>query len=225
MTVDDFYNAGWRAYRAGFIYSLREQVAEVLICAARCNIHWAKVNMGVQEKARVIRLRGIGHQMEKNYPAAIADYKEALVLYRTIAPERIDVAIILNDLAGIEQQSGDYISAERDFREALRIAKKKSSREGIAACTCHLAGLALDRQDWPAAEALAHEALVLAKGIMHLGLEGLNYWHLAKALARQGRPQEGLLYARQAVEIFTRLRSRKLGEVQDTLKECEEGVQ
>jgi tetratricopeptide (TPR) repeat protein len=224
LAVDDFYNAGWRAYKTGWIYYLQQQAVGVMDCANRCNTHWQKASVGVQEKATVIRLRGIGHLMEKNCPAAIADYKEALALFRTLASESEDVAIVLNSLAVAKQESGDYIAAERDYREALRIAKKISYRDGIAFCTGNLAALALDHEDWPAAEALAREALSLTKDIGRLESEGTHCSILAKALARQGHPQDGLPYARRAVEIYSKLRLRELTDAQKTLKECEEGA-
>ena len=69
---------------------------------------------------------------------------------RALAPESEDVAIGLNDLAEAERLSGDYAAAERDYREALRIARKINDREGVATYTGNLAELALDREQWAA---------------------------------------------------------------------------
>ncbi len=122
--------AGWQSYRAGAVYSLRNQPAEVLACAARAAEHWQ--DSTPRNKAIAIQLRGLGHKLNKDYPAAITAYREALEIYRSISPESDDVAITLNSLAGAEKANKDYDAAERDYREALRIAKIIKNQELIA---------------------------------------------------------------------------------------------
>ena len=68
-------------------------------------------------------MRGLGHRLATNYPAAITAYRESLELLRTLNPESQDVATGLNDLAGAERLSGDLDAAEADYREGLRIAR------------------------------------------------------------------------------------------------------
>jgi tetratricopeptide (TPR) repeat protein len=222
VAAKNFERAGWRAYQAGWVYHLRYQAAEVLACAARAASHWGEAKAGAREKAFAIRLRGLGHELEKNYPAAIAAYKEALELRRALSPESEDVAIVLNDLAGVEHASKHYASAERDYREALRIDKKNNDHEGMATDTGNLAGLALDREQWAEAEQLAREALELAEKVGRTQIVASNSSHLAKALARQGRKSEGLPYAQRAVEIYVKLKSPDLERAKDVLRECEE---
>ncbi|MDQ3011136.1 MAG: tetratricopeptide repeat protein [Acidobacteriota bacterium] len=149
VAAGDYDRAGWRAYLAGGAHFLRQQADEVLACADRAAAHWQTALAGARERATAIRLRGLGHHLKKDYPAAIAAYREALALDRSLSAESADVASDLNSLAAAEKDSGDWVAAERDYREALRVAHTVSDAEGEAIYTGNLAALALDRKGRP----------------------------------------------------------------------------
>jgi tetratricopeptide (TPR) repeat protein len=204
------------------MYYLRGQAAEVLACAERAEVHWKEGKVGALEQAFAIRLRGLALRMEKNYAGAIAAHREALTIRRNLTPESEDVTISLNDLAMSEHDSGDLSAAERDYLEALQIAKTLGYRIGVATYTGNLAELALDREDLSAAEQLAREALDLAEAIGRLENVGDDCRLLALTLARQNRHAEGLPFARRAIEISTRLRMPDDLELAlAALRECE----
>ncbi len=225
LAADDKEHAGWRAYQAGWVYSLRSQPDLVLACAARAAEHWQ--DSAPRNQAIAIRLRGLGHRLKKDYPAAIAAYRQALEIDRSLSPESDDVAADLNSLAEAERESKDYAAAERDYREALRIAKKNKDDEGITIYTGNLAELALDREQWAEAESLARQALALAEKVGRLEVIAGCCKPLAKALLMQSKSkfnfdlQEALALSRRAVEIFTRLKSPDLQSAQELLEEIE----
>jgi tetratricopeptide (TPR) repeat protein len=220
LVATDKENAGWQAYRAGYTFYIRNQPAKVLACATRAAEHWQ--DSILRNKAIAIRLRAIGHKLNKDYPAAIAAYHETLEIQRNISPENDEFAITLNSLADAEQLNKEYPAAERDYREALRIAKIIKNDEGIATYTGNLAELALDREQWAEAESLAHEALALAEKVGRQELIAGDCDRLAKALLKQNKNlEEALSLSRRAVEIFARLRHPDLQSAQETLVEIE----
>jgi tetratricopeptide (TPR) repeat protein len=222
VAARDFHHAGWRAYQTGWVHHLRGQSTEVLAYADRAEMHWREVKAGARERATAIRLRGLGHQMAADYPAAIAAYREAIELWRTLERNSRDVAIGLNALADAERMSGDFDAAVRDYREALRIARAIDSHEAIVAFTGNLALLALDREDWPGAEALAREALALAERVGKQESIAFDSEVLATALARQGKKEEAQAHVLRAVEIYQKLGSPRLADAQQSLAECED---
>ena len=221
IAADDLSNAGWRAYQGAWVPCLRQQADAVLACADRAATHWQTAKAGGRERAFAIRLRGIGHQLKQDYPAAISAYREALDLHRRLSAESMDVALTLNDLAEVEGLSGDSAAEERHYREALRVARAIDYTEGVATYTGNLAALALDREDWPGAEALARKALPLAEKVGRQELIASDCQQIAKALVRQGQAAEALPYAQRAVAIFTQLGSPDLASAQATLQACE----
>ena len=220
MDVADYNNAGWRAYHAGSTHFARRQASAVLACADRATACWVTAKAGFREQATAISLRGGGHELKGDYPAAIAAYQEALDLYRSLDAESVDVSCSLNELAGAKRFSGDLDAAESHYQEALRMARNIGDTEGVANYTGNLADLALGREDWPDAETLAREALSLAEGIHSQKLIASDSHRLAIALVRQEKAVEALPHARRAVEIFTRLGSHILAKAQATLAEC-----
>ena len=127
----------------------------------------------------------------------------------------------LNDLADAKAASGDLGAAERDYREALRMAHAVSDAEGVAIYTGNLSAMALDREDWPGAETLVREALSLSERVGRQKLIAANCRRLARALAWQEKKAEALPLAQRAAEIYTRLGSPKLEDACATLQECQ----
>ncbi|MDI1314422.1 DUF4062 domain-containing protein [Prosthecobacter sp.] len=229
LAAGDQAKAVWRVYEAGMIHYLRRQADEVLACAERAAAHWARAfppgssgQAGIRERAAAIQLRGLGHLLKQEYNAAITAYGEVVELFRSLCAESEDVALGLNNLAEAEGLSDDFDAAERDFREALRVARAVGYDAGIATYTGNLAALALQRQDWPGAEALARDALPLAEKVGRQELIASNCQRIAEALVRQGRGAEGLPHGVRAVDIFTRLGMPGfLAGAQETLAACE----
>lgn len=217
----DTTSAGRRAYAAGWVYRLRGQAEAVLACAHRAEAHWAR--RASPELALAIRLRGKGHQLAKDHPAAIAAF-QAMIDVAGAEPAGSEyVAIGLNDLGWAEQEAGNLEAAERYYRQAMALAESIGYEEGVATNQGTLGDLALARQDWAATEAHTREALRLTEAMGHQLFIAYNCWRLALALARRGRPAEGQPYARRAIEIFEKLPSPELARAQDALRECEPG--
>jgi len=167
------------------------------------------------------RLRGIVHRLNQNYPAALAAHREVLELRRSLSPESEDVVTALNDIALVEQFSGDFAAAKLDFREALRIAQAVGSDNGVANCTGKLAGLALEQAEWAEAETWAREAIALAEKLGRKELIAADCARLARALDKQGKATEGRPYAQRAVDFLDELGSPNVEEARAILKECE----
>jgi tetratricopeptide (TPR) repeat protein len=124
----------------------------VLACADRSAAHWQVPRAGANERSAAIRLRGLGHDLAKDYPSAITAFREAVDLCRSLSPESPAVAAGLSDMADVSKKIGQLDEAEAYYREVLAIGKAYPEPEIVAGTTGNLAELALDREKWPEAE-------------------------------------------------------------------------
>ena len=140
MAASDHAKAGWRAYHMGWVYYLRGQADAVLACADRVAVHWQMPQSGSGEPVLAIQLRGLGHKLKKDYPAAIAAHRESLELGRKLSTKSSKyLAASLNSLADVKRLSGKLDEAEKDYREALDVAREVNYTEGLASYTGNLA--------------------------------------------------------------------------------------
>lgn len=221
LAAGDYYNAGWRAQKSGHIYGLRRQADLLLTCAERAFAYWQRAQAGPRESASAAQMFGLCHSLRKDHSAAIAAYNEALELHRTIDGNGVDVSICLNALANAEAEAGHLAAAEQHYHESLRLAHTVGNREGAAITTGNLARLALDREDWSAAETLSRQALSFVTPLHNKQWIASDSRILAHALICQGKAAEALPHAQLALEIFANMRSPDLAAAQAILAECE----
>lgn len=217
VAAEDWVQAGWRAYDAGWVHNLRENGVRVVEFAQRAEAHFTKVPDAVGELASAIRLRGIGHRLNGIDAAALRAFREALKLRRSAGTADVDLALGLNDAADAARRMGEYESAERDYLEALRIATAGRDDEDMAVYTGNLAMLALEQEDWPRAESRAREALPLAEKVGRKELIARNHYRIAKALVMQGKREQGLPHAQTAVALFSQLGTSELAAAKSIL--------
>jgi tetratricopeptide (TPR) repeat protein len=222
LAAGDLLEAGWNAYHAGHVHALRGQANAVLDCAERAAKYFETSQAGENERSMAAQLRVIGHHLKKDYASAISACEEALELERSISPEGEGVAVALNDLARTRASCGDYAGAERDFREALRIAILNQHEEMMAGIPGNLAAVMAERGAWSEAESLAREALQGCEKLGRQDLIAANLYHLGLALLSQGRAGEALPYARRAVDIAVRLEMLEAKKFRMLLFNCQE---
>jgi tetratricopeptide (TPR) repeat protein len=220
----DFGSAGWRANDAGWVHYLRGQADTVLECADRADAHWNKTEVKASERAVVLRLRGNGHRLAKNYASAIESYRKAREGWATIGRDHVEIALILDALADTERQTGCLSAAAGHYGEALRIAYEVNDKFSITAFKGKLAEVELDLGKFREARVLAKDALAESERLGRLELIAENCHRLAKAFLRDRIASESLPHARRAVDIFTRLGSPDLADAQATLAECERAL-
>ena len=222
VAANDYKEAGWRAYQAGWVHSLRLQHQEALTFADRAEAHWNIGAASPREQAQAYHLRGVAHLVKEDYAAAIEAFLKALELDRSVASESYHVASILNSLANAEAGSGDFVAAEQHYGEALAMAKSQDYAEGVAFATGNLAELMLKKEDWPQAENFAREALRLSEKVGRLELIANYSDTLAQALVRQGKNKEALPHAQRSVRTYEQLgRASDIAFARTTLAQCE----
>jgi tetratricopeptide (TPR) repeat protein len=206
--LDDWPNAGWRAYDVAWIHYNRAETDQASAWADR--MAEAMEQGGTRrDQAAATRMRGTVAEQRGDLDEAQRLYTEALAAYRDLG-EEADQASVLNDLGGVARGRKDYDRAEGYYGQALAIDEKRGDKEGQATRSSNLGLLALDRGRPAEAREWYERALHLAQQVGRQDLVADAQWGLARVLEEQGRFAEALALAEAALEIYERLRHRDL---------------
>jgi DNA-binding transcriptional ArsR family regulator len=224
VAAGDWLSAGWRAYDAGSMCSLRRQTAETLRWADRAAGHWETSRAGAVARFVALQLRAMSYLWANDYNATLATLEEASALLATPNPASSDLANGLRFLADTSQSMDINAHTERLLQRNLEFARNSDDHALIACASDSLAEVAIIQKDWAKGESLAREALALAEKLNRMESVGSDCHRIATALLRQGKPADALPFARRAVEIYARLRYPYLEAARGVLGECEAGV-
>ncbi|MGO8731187.1 MAG: CHAT domain-containing protein [Terriglobia bacterium] len=134
-------------------------------------------------------------------------FHQALAIVEKLAPGRLKMATILNNLGDVARDRGDLVKADEYFHQALAIDKKLAPGSlDVAMDLGNLGEVARDRDDLAKAQEYFHQALAidkkLASGSLKLAII-LN--DLGVVAQHRGAPAKGEEYFRQALEIRKKL--------------------
>lgn len=215
LGLDNASNAGWGAYDVAWIYYSRAEADAAQHWATSTAEAWAKGG-SKREQATGERILGVIAEKRDDIAQARRHFHKALTMYREL-DEQQDQAIILNDLGDLACTQQLYNEAESYYYEALTLAQQIEYVDGQANFTNSLAILALNRKDVVHARMLLEEAMPLAEAVGRQDLIGSNKYRFAQVCEAEGKRDEALALAHEAVAIWGHIHHRDLAKAQALL--------
>jgi len=219
LALNEWSKAGWQAYRIAFIHYLRSETDQTARWTDRCAEAWPRGG-GKYEQATSMHMRGLVAMQRKDYDAVEQLLRDGLAVSQDPKNDEL-VSILLTDLGILEYERKHYDAAERKYREALALDEKSEDKEGQATCIANLSELACDRERWTEARKWLEKGMQLAREIGRQDLIAGTQRSLARVHEAEGQPDLALPPAREALEIFERLRHRDLVKARELVERLE----
>ncbi len=204
VTMQDWSEAGWSAHHIANIHYIRAQLDNMRLWADRCSEAW-KRGGGKDEQMIAIQLYGVIAEEREDLDEAERLYQKSLTTFRDLNDDS-NIISVLHRLASVARQRKDFDTATGYCNEALELSKKLGEKEFQAAILGSLGNISLDRNQWEDARKWFELALPLAKEIAQLILIAGVQSGLACVYEAEERADLALPLAREALNIYERLR-------------------
>jgi tetratricopeptide (TPR) repeat protein len=207
-TLDDWKEAGVRAFEMAWIQHFRAKTDEAAMWADRCAEAWAR-DGSKQQQANAIRIRGLVAHQRKNYNEAERLFQDALTIHRA-SNNYWMVVVLLVDLSKLKRDCKHYDEAAQSLSEALQLAEKFDQKANIASLHGHLGRLAIVRNQWSEAKEQYEKALPLASETGRQDMIADTQNGLALVYEQEGQYSQALTLAQESLAIHEKLRSSGL---------------
>lgn len=212
--MGNWKDAGWNAYGLAWIHYHRSNIADAETWTNRCEQVWLQ-DGGKYEQATGFRMRGLVAKLKKEYDTAELYLKKSLEIWRDSGSNFEDVVSCLSDLFDLEFERGDYYSAERHAREALRLSEQVDFKDGIAVQYNNLGLLEFVHGRWSEARRWHEKSLLMGRDVVRQDLAADTQYALARANEAGGRPDLALEHAHAALAIYKQMGHRMTGAAQE----------
>ncbi len=220
--LENWSEAGRRAYQAAWIYHKRGNIDEAKVWTDRSNEAWARGG-DINEQAAGIRMRGLLARAQKNYEIAEQSYQEVLAICRARGWDE-NIAVMLADLGNLEAARENHDAAEDYYRASLELSEKHQSLNGTATGYGNLGKLALNRELSAEAREWFERELSLAREIGRQDLIATAQYELARVCEAEGQLDHALRQAQEASAIYEELHHRNLQEARELIERLKEKV-
>lgn len=211
-------DAGWGAYDVAWTCYHRDKTSTAQTWAELAARAWAKSSKRDQAFGEL--MLGRVAQRYCDFAKAERHYRAALTVYRDLRDHQ-DQSMVLNDFGSMARKQAKYDIARCYYQEALNLAQQINDVEGQAIATGNLALLALEFKDYLQARTWLAQATSLGQIIERQDLIGSTKYYLSQVCEAEGKRDEALSLAQEAVATYARLGHRNLAAAQAFLVRLE----
>ncbi|WP_433041251.1 tetratricopeptide repeat protein [Dactylosporangium sp. CS-033363] len=152
---------------------------------------------------------------------ALADYEQALSLYRD-AGDRRNTAASLNNIGLGFSGLGDHQRALAHFEQALAILRDVGDRAGEATTLNNIGGIKFGQGDLDGALKTLHQVLDLVRAVGDRGTEAATNFNMAAVLARMARTRDAIDMQLRAISLAEATEHPDLPAMRAYLKELQD---
>jgi class 3 adenylate cyclase/tetratricopeptide (TPR) repeat protein len=185
------FNKGWASYGLGDV--------EVALALGQQALALSTELDPRRAMARSLTLLSAVSTMLGRYKEAAQHTENALWIFQGLG-DRAAVGAMLNNLGEIARLRGDYRSAAKLYQDVLTVAQEIGDREGETMYLSNLGGARVGLREYRAAESDLRRVTRMDEAADWFGLAE-TYCFLAEACLGQGKVEEALAAARQALAL------------------------
>jgi len=198
--LEDWSSVGRRSYDVGWLYAQRGELEQAIVWAERSREAFEKSGNRV-DGAEARRLMGVIAEYRGDLEKAEAIYKEVLKTYEEEGVEE-EIGFLMLDLGDLARRRNELPHARQYYERALTIWQASEKPAYGAAALNGLGLTSLMMNDYSSARAYFEQALSEAQ---HVEKQALAKWGLARIEEHEGRLENALKYAMNALQTYEEL--------------------